>query len=582
MYFEFNVRVVRDRRAKVLLRFTGGARVIKYFMGFWALLLMACQPTAKVNEESSHVEVQIDVSADHLTAIWKLPEPTQEFVFDPDAMPAEQRLAEWTLLEPGFSFDGLQLRSASGATFDEFVFEIQPATKFYDRKYVPVEKIGEDGWQILSGALSPENEPFRIAFSIADRASSLYANGQQFELNASLEGGNSGMIFVGSKEYVKTGSGTMITGNTVPSWISDHVSKALERATELYTDRLGIEPTTPPTVTISYEPDWPGRSYKGSVNRNVISLHFRGADYEAPDDSFAAFLENLVLHEAFHVWNGTMFKSSENAEQPWVHEGSAEYVASRMTSDDEALSQAATKAYNQCRIALGANSLLDTHSARRGRTPYDCGYFIHLVAEVAALKNSDVDILQIWSEVLKEAAQNGDEYDSDMFLEVVQQYSGEGAIRPISRILNGLDTDALPEFAGELRLLGILLEPVEESAANAYGRELSRTVLMRILLGYCEGGHGFWSNDDHYKLNTGDQCGEVFAGDPEVIELNGYSLITQPLEVYLSAKEACEQNYPIVFAKRDGTKLEKVDCVDPLRALPELYLVSLLEPLAEL
>lgn len=517
-----------------------------------------------------------------LVATWNLAEPVDSFEFFPEAMPKTQRLEEWSLNSDKWVFDGQKITSVDNATFDEFSFVLNAATKFYDRKYVPVERVGDDGWAISSSAFAPHGASHFLKFSGFPSNFIIYANGKQQPLESAFQGDQAGVVYIGPSEQVSAGAATIIAGNNIPDWLVSKVSRDLEAASERIAERLGIAPETPPTAIISYEAQWESKSYKGGVLQDVITMHLRGIDLDQPDEHFLDFVTNLIIHEAVHVWNGTMFKSSENAEQAWVHEGSAEYIANRLWMNEEKFKIAATSALNQCRMSLGANSLMKTEIGSRGRTPYNCGHLVHLIAEQASLFESDKDVLHLWRELLNRAAENENSYDSTMFLAIVDQMAGVSATRPINRLVDGLSNEQIPDFLFELSNIGISVQPLNVDTPGAASFDLSGTVLRRLLLGHCIGGHGYWTMEDHFKLNTEDRCGSELAGEPEVTHLNGHSLIDEPIAVYVAALELCANDGSIVLTTRDGENLGGVECPDPLKALPALFEITSIAHLSPL
>lgn len=517
-----------------------------------------------------------------LVATWSLPESVDSFEFFPEAMPKTQRLEEWSWNSDEWVFDGQKITKADGAAFDEFSFVLNAATKFYDRKYVPVERVGDEGWAISSSAFAPYGASHLLKFSGFPSNFVVYANGKQQLLDTAFQGDQAGVVYIGPPEQVSAGAATMIAGNNIPEWLVSKVSRDLETASERITERLGRAPETPPTAIISYEAQWESKSYKGGVLKDVITMHLRGIDLDQPDEHFLDFVTNLIIHEAIHVWNGTMFKSLENAEQSWLHEGSAEYIANRLWMNEEKLKIAATTALNQCRISLGANSLMKTEIGSRGRTPYNCGHLVHLIAEQASLHQSNKDILHLWRELLNQAAENDNSYDSSMFFGVVNDMAGASAMRPINRLVSGLSNEQIPDFLSELSNIGIIVQPLNTDTPGTASFDLSGAVLRRLLLGHCVGGHGYWTMEDHFKLNTENRCGSELAGEPEVTHLNGHSLIDEPIAVYFAVLELCENDDSIVFTTRDGKKLDGVECPDQLKALPTLFEIKSIKHLSPL
>lgn len=528
------------------------------------------------------VTVNFEAANEVLIATWQLPEAVVTFEFMPGVVPEVQRLEEWLLVDDSWSFDGQRISKSDGTEFDEFALELTAATKFYDRQYVPVEKVGDKGWAIMSNAFAPHGAPHALKFQDFDETFTIVANGEIKDLDSQLSGADSGIVYFGPSAQVATGAVTVIAGNNIPDWLISKVSGELEGASAKLTERFDRVPMPPPTVQITFDPNWDSRSYKGGVLRDVITVHLRGFDLSEHDERFLKFVTNITVHESVHVWNGTMFKSAENSEQSWLHEGSAEYIANRLWMDENAFRIAATSALNQCRMSLGAKSILLTETASRGRTPYNCGHLIHLIAEQAALKDADLDVLDLWKEIFNRAESGDGEYDSALFLEVVEQSAGSSASQPISRLTEGLTDDQIPAFVSELEEIGISVVPIRRDMDGAETFDLSGAVLRRLLPGLCDGQYGYWTRENSFKLDTGDRCGAALSDDPEVTHFNGHSLIEAPVAVYLAAKSACASNSEITFTTIEGDELVGVACPATLSYLPDLFEITEIEHLRPL
>jgi hypothetical protein len=97
--------------------------------------------------------------------------------------------------------------------------------------------------------------------------------------------------------------------------------------------------------------------------------------------------------------------ATRNAEEPWLHEGAAEYLASRLWQSDELLYAEAGERLSACVTRQDRRPLDGSLGALVGATPYDCGFLIQLLAEAAALRNDQGDTLTCGARYLPQRQQ---------------------------------------------------------------------------------------------------------------------------------------------------------------------------------
>ncbi|KCZ52777.1 hypothetical protein [Hyphomonas pacifica] len=531
----------------------------------------ACsKPQPVVPEGVEQLTVTLSPEEERILATWQLPKAATEFSFNEDDMPVSQRESDWTPAGEGWVFDGQTLSREDGSAFQEFSFTLPAASMFYDRYYVPVSKVGKGGWVIFANTLAPAEGDFEVRFDGLPESNVIYGEGEITSPNEPRDGNTLGIFYIGPAENLSMEGGILIAGPEIPDAIRNDISGNLENAVTKLTDAWGYAPEIPPAVIITYDQNWHGQSWKGGVLEEVITFHLRGMDLSGDTSEFTDHLRNTSLHEAIHVWNGTLFESSENSEQSWVHEGAAEYIANRLWMDDATFNAAVQKALNGCILQLGDHSIRGTEIASRGQTPYRCGHVVHLAAELSALKHTGKNVLGVWKDVYDAA---GDErvYDSATFVTAAEADGGT----PFSDIMNLFNKGLTPEnraaLVADLVALGADIVPLTPESETPYETTLSVRVLRDLLIGYCEGGYGFTQTQEGFALETAQRCGDALAGDPLVSRLNGHDLLKTPVAAYFAAREACQAGEPLVLTRPDGPALEPLDCPEGLAALPELY-----------
>lgn len=546
-----------------------------------AVSIMAACSNPKTSEQPDVVTVHLTPAGDTLTAEWVLPEAVTAFTFFEDPMPYEQRLADWIPEGDGWTFDGGTIARKDGALFGSFVLNLSPVKAIYDRKYVPVARVGDEGWIVFADALAPLGAAHQVSFDGFPEGSLIYGGGVVSGTADVRDGGALGIFYAGPSSNVHRDGGILIAGPEIPDVIKDDLAVNLDTTIAKLTDAWGYAPDVPPAVIITSDTEWNGQSWKGGVREEVITFHLRGFDLTQNSDSFAASMRNTAMHEAVHLWNGALFDSSENAEQSWVHEGAAEYIANRLWMNEATFSASAQKALNGCILSLGAASIRETEIASRGLTPYQCGHVVHLAAELSAVSQTGGDVLGLWKSVF-DSAGDARVYDSNTFIRAAVEAGGEPFQQVMDMFDAGLSHENATRLVASLNDLGAEVTPLTPASETPGDPDLSRAVLMRLLSGVCEGGFGFTFMGDHFRFDTGDRCGDTLAGDPQITTLNGMHLIETPVAAYIAARKACGAGEPIRLGRLDGEVLPPLGCPEPMTNLPALYEVRSAGPLPDL
>ncbi len=543
---------------------------MRYLLALIAVVFLATCSQQETPSTPDIVTVNLTPAGGVLEAEWRLPEPVTEFIFYEDPMPYEQRLADWIPAGDGWKFDGGMLTREDGAAFDSFTLNLSPIKAVYDRKYVPVARAGDGGWIVFADALAPLGASHQVSFEGFPEGTLIYGGGVVSGPHDIRDGQTLGIFYAGPAEYVHQDGGVLIAGPEIPESMKTDISASLDEAIEKLTAAWGYAPETPPAVIITAEKDWNGQSWKGGVREEVITFHIRGFDLDDGTGDFSAHIRNIALHEAIHVWNGTLFESAENSEQSWVHEGGAEYIANRLWMSDARFASAVQAALNGCILNLGTASIRETEIASRGSTPYECGHIVHLAAELSALKQHNGNVLDIWKAVY-DAAGKERVYDSNTFVTAATAAGGDVFGGIMSLFEAGLDSENVEALVAELNSLGADIVLLDPAAASSGDTKLSFVLLRKLLNGYCQGANGFTQMEDGFHFDTGDRCGDVLNGDPVVATLNGHDLIASSTAAYFAAREACEAGAPLVLTALDGAALAPLACPVQVAALPAIY-----------
>jgi hypothetical protein len=502
------------------------------------------------------VEISPGAVGDTLTARYTLPSPAT--VFRLDASNAPQRDGSWLPLGADWVFDGIAIRRTDGAPFSRFELQIHPDRRFIDRKFVSIDRVGNSGWTIFIESFRAADLATRIR--VAPRRGYVVLDGSAVRkgagaFSADLDGKNR-VIYFGPAGYIKAGPVIVIAGPEAPSWLVDHLRTDSTAALMKLTARFGAVDYKPKlVVTNAANPS--GGAYKGSTLADgMIHLSLRGLRLDVADENLSRLLTNMVIHEMVHLWNGHRWASGAAAQQPWLHEGSAEYLAARLWRAPEDLRDTATARLNACLDRRDRRPMDGSAGPVAGQAPYDCGFVIQLFAEAAARTAGGGDIFDLWKAVFAKAVQR--EYSPQQFLAAASAQGPGFADLADTMLGNAESIDHVRLLTG-MRRIGI--EAVEQPTTSAW----RAAGIMSVLDSVCSGSRGFTTAADRLILDTGDRCGAVLAGDPEIVSVNGVDLLRAPARAHEAIRAACAAGDALIFTKPDGTQLEPFRCKATVR-----------------
>lgn len=527
-----------------------------------AVWMCACS----VHAQEPHAQVTLAVDAGVLHARYQLPAPMPRFALDDYDQP--QRQETWTPGSADWSFDGLNVSRKDGATFSEFSLELHPDIRFLDRHYMAVERIGADGWLVFLDALRASTGATEVGFELP-AGSVVRLDGRTFTAPfpvTPLQDDEQRVVYVGPQRHITPGAVTVIAGEEVPAWLRATLVQQLNTSVAALTTRLGGTLPAAPTVFVTYEAEWPGGGFKGGTLKSaVIALSVRGMRLDEGDSATVDELVATITHEVVHFWNGELWETTRNEEEPWLHEGAAEYLASRVSQNDASLLAEATTRLNSCVARQDRRPLNGSEGAVQGAVPYNCGFVMQLLAEAAALRNGQGDIFALWRAVF--AAADASTYSPESFLLEATRRGGDPFAAAAILLLQEAAAD-VATLVPALAQAGLAVSPRSPDARE--GNMIRGRALMPVLESLCEGGHGFFTNPDHLKLDTAQRCGGELANDPAVVSVNGVDLFTQPAEAHAAIRAACARNGELVFGTLDGYRLQPVNCNAVIEALPQV------------
>lgn len=397
-------------------------------------------------------DVTVSPASDGLRATFALCAAVDHFQFDANDTP--QRSAAWQA-PAGWSFDGAVLRRADGATFRSFTLDLASDRRFYDRHYVAIDPVGRGGWAVHLPAFRGASSETRVRFRAFPRGDVVrFAGATTSASSRWLPADNPqshDLAYVGPARYIAPGPSVLIAGEEVPEWLRTQVLRDVNHAKERLTARFGSPPRQAMTLIITSVSHWPTHEYKGGVvGSDVIVAEMRGIDLSSPDDSIAGQITNLAAHETVHLWNAGVRHGVAQEQQPWLHEGSAEYLASRLWESDDQLREEAAQRLNACYRRRDTHPLDGSQGAVTGGAPYDCGFVIQLAAEAGSLRAGHGDAFALWRAVF-----DHDGYSPQTFLDEAAARGGADTAAALHTLMSSAADPAWAQLAQQLTALGV-------------------------------------------------------------------------------------------------------------------------------
>jgi hypothetical protein len=541
----------------------------------WMATLLGISRIAFAQSAPVLVELSPEAAGDALIARYTLTGPVTEFRLD--ASNAPQRRGTWVSQGSEWVFDGVAIHRVDGAAFSRFELRVRSDRQLFDRRYISIDRVGESGWAIFLESFRAADLATQLRIpphrGYVVRAGARTWKGKK-AFSADLVQAGEHIVYFGPSKYIAPGRLTVIAGSEVPAWLIRRLRADAGMAIKTLTAHFGAPPGRP-AVILTYSKNWEGATQKGdAMADSVFHLSLRGMNLDEADRRLADELTNTVIHETVHFWNGGRWESSANDQQPWLHEGSAEYLAARLWRTPEGLRNESARRLNACLNRPNRRPMNGSAGPVTGVAPYDCGFAIQLFAEVAARQSSKRDIFGLWKTVFARTVEG--RYSPETFLEVASEW-GPGFANLATALLGNPDTIDRQQLLSGMRRIGV--EATERQPDAREGGALRVAGMFSVLDSVCKGSRGFSTAPDRLILDTGDRCGEALAGDPAIVSVNGVDLMRSPVEAYAVIRAACGAGGKLIFVRPDGVQLKPLECVASvpppkpvieLTALPDL------------
>lgn len=537
-----------------------------------AVLLSSCgERVAPVG----YVEIDVRVEGASLLVTWQLPEPVSKIEFESTSK--EGNGSDWVLLSDHIEWEGAEIRSRSDATFQSFEIRVEPDTREYDRMYPTLWKVGDEGIVVhppnfelkidFPSSIRVEIPADHVAFGGfgVERSSGLILTSEQREWK--------NFLYVGEDIVETTERLQVVASKSFPGWLRRSAVEALKQSYEELESGFGQGLNFPITVILVWHPDAEHSGWRGHVaGLGSMGLRFKGSAWGEDSPSSGRQINKFVAHEVFHLWGSGVYDTSVNHEEPWLHEGMAEYYAILASQESAGEGRkSVAQAISRCAAKSGSKPFLELGKIK-GSAPYDCGVFFQWISSylvsIEAIATAS-DYLSVLDDVLRNGASDDGHYSPETFFEYLGRRPQSDANEILTNIVFATDDKKWNRLGVWLKNKGLGIRQAEgaSAAASDFG-----FAIFHILRGQCPDGvsRGFWTVDDRIRLQALDGCAPGL-NLLEVSHIEGFHVISEKADVVNAIVGRCEAKQPVRLHHFATSDITEVACREPMRPFPVTF-----------
>lgn len=509
--------------------------------------------------------VTAELASDGIHAAVVLDRAITHFAFaDADVI----REGDFELLTPGLTLKNDVITASQ--PFRRFNLRIKPMTQERDAKYPAHYRVGAGG-VLYAPALkaNPAEWRTRLLFKTAPGHIRAPSSGSV----------DDGFVFLGPAALRTEYKGIVtIADPQTPPWLLERTRADLAAAVLAFTAAIDAPLPRRPLLIVKHE-DGASNSQVGDVTPGAVTaLRFHGGAWAKPDKTTAKSIQGLILHEAFHFWNGGLARHAQDA-PTWLHEGGAEYASllgglKAGVLDDEDVRERLSEALRRCRFGLqgaGDKGMADIPFLSN-QIRYPCGMVLQWAADLhlRAASGGTRSIMNAWADVIRIARRRSSTAYNLADFYAAARIENTDAFLPAALLVNRSGSERWNALPMALNELGAEVAQVP-SPEGRRGK-----LLFHLLTQNCRDlpkgtGIGFFAEAQTIKLDSPDGCGAL-AGNPVLKSVEGGDPFDMTPETYLAVQRKCARKQEVALMSADGRTLSAV-CAKPLAAAPEDYVV---------
>ena len=377
-------------------------------------------------------------------------------------------------------------------------------------------------------------------------------------------------VFIGHSPTESEGGLLWVRDPALPAAAVEAVANAGRIAWRAYGEAAQAMPPGPAAIVMlrAAQAAEGFRDYHGDrTEGNMLRLTF----IDPPADPPAAQLEawaGFVAHEMAHLWNAGVFGT--DFDEPWLHEGDAEWVGLNALHEARVLSDAGfvkrlDAAVNTCLVVRGdapAKSFpKQWHDGRDD--PYACGVALQLLGWAERRKRDPSAIatpLERWGELHRRVP--------EMTSTAFAGFFDEGGAPMMRELLLGEATPFASTYRKDLANFVPVQTLAGEYADAALREQVARRLFAQLEQADCSGGLGFTTYAQTGEMVVDDRLGcRAIPAGAHVVALAGVKALAQPRAAWIAVRQACAGAKHYALGVANAAPVD-VDCPADLPAPP--------------
>ena len=549
-----------------------------------SLLAIACQETADPPPSEQPVvnpaSVILSVNPLEGTAelAYEFDTPVREFRFLYRA--GRIRDGSWSVLDAGTVLEDDTVRRVDGELMERVRLDVQVDSVWLDRVFPAMYPVGDAGLVFNTEFLALEEidlDSFRARVApgnIVAWSNFVSTDESAGDQVLELPTDSRHFVFFGRRELIETLTGGVIVSDAESSSrVLELLRAEIEPAVAWLGSFLRIKPVNRVHVIATVEETDEGTRWRGDVSENAeIFLRFSGVGWHRENEELERITELTLYHELVHALMSCGFQVGEG-EPEWLWEGHAEYLALTYkglyatNAEPGWFQEEIRQRTSECVNTLEREGVgISNPSVLRGQDPYNCGTLVYWLLDGApAAQGAGERLRAVWSSVVEGFADSDPEYRVAGLIAAAGATDAVEAQQLIELLIEGPDGR---EWQDRDRLLAGLGINVTYGYDDAWDAQVRVALVDQILRLHCTAPPiGFWTFEDHLRLDTEVRCGPL-SGDPLIDRINGLAIFDGMQAVMESVKRECSSGGSIQLGIFESPESLVVECPESIRELP--------------
>ena len=548
-----------------------------------ALLIVACHESSDALKpepggiNSASVDLAIDPARGTIELAYEFEPAVREYSFRYGD--GRIRAGSWNPLDRAFVLENDSVRRTDGEMFDRVGIGLRIDADWYDRVFPALRPVGDSGLVFNTDYLTLEDiqlEEIRahvvpgnvIAYSnftstadtVVDSVHSLPVDRWHY-------------AYFGPEELVHTFTGGIIVSDApTSSRVLGLLRAGVEPAVEWLRSFLRLERVDSVHVIATVDEESEDTHWRGDVSESgELFLRFFGDGWNAGSEDLDRNVESFLYHELVHALANRSFEVGDD-EPEWLWEGHAEYLSLvykglyAATPDPFWFQAEIQRVTSECIDNLEEEAVGISHPTMlRGSSPYDCGVLVYWLLDGAPYaQGAGGRLRRVWSAVMERLTAANFEFAVADLLAATGATGAVHAPQLVELLIQGPSGSDWQDRDRLLSELGVRVTYEYDDAWDA--RTRSAIVDHMLDLQCLPGSKGFWTFEDHIRLDTGDRCGAL-SGDPRIDKINGLSIFGDMRAVFDGVEAACRDGESVQFGVFESSESLTVECTAPIKEL---------------